>query len=142
MPFLQDLRSLDAKATPGPWRCRPYRDGVDGWDGDDDEVDPLAQNVQILAKRDTDDDALDAQRADGMAEIVWLPVGSYGGAEVHNLRICATLRNHAARIAAVVEAGSAIARAYAPLPGNPALSVIDTAKLEAMCAALAALEAP
>lgn len=141
MPFLDTLKSLDAKATPGPWRCRPYSDGVDGWDGDDDEVDPLAQHVQILAKRDTDDDALDAQRADGMAEIVWLPVGSYGGAEVHNLRLCATLRNHAARIAAVVEAAQSLV--FALPDAHMSIRVGgDKPEIEALRAALAALEAP
>jgi len=116
--FLQRLRDLDAKATPGPWTLY---DGTAADHGD----------------------GLVLHREGGIVRPVALFHGSGmpgGVASDANLDLTELLRNHAARLADVVEAGKAIAAAYAPLPGNPALSVIDTAKLEAMCAALTDLD--
>ena len=129
MSFLQRLRDLDAKATPGPLsephltdhRAGSCRCGyLFAWEGGE----------YCVATVHKESDAKDA----GMGEY---PPEDQAAA---NGGLLVFLRNSAARLAAVVEAGKAIAAAYAPLPGNPALSVIDTAKLEAMRAALTALD--
>lgn len=124
MPFIQDLRSLDAKATPGPWLHKH----------DDEDVptsDVIDYNGDFVAFASADDD-----------------VGC------HDAAIIALLRSHAARIAALVEAVGAYKAATdaretfaAEGPCDDTLTLARLCAVEssaycAMVAALAALEAP
>ena len=80
MPFLSDLRSLDAKATPSPWEC------------DDGE------GYSLLRIRAASRTVAEVPGDDAMTG----PTGA----------LLVLLRNHAARIAAVVEAGWATVDRY------------------------------
>lgn len=121
MPFLDTLRSLDAKATPSPWHP------------DDGEGYSLLRLV--------------CDRGDTRAHII----GDSAESE-SNGALLVLLRNHAARIAAVVEsvavykAATDAREAYDSEDHDPvdyaAMCVTEAKTYRAMLAALAALEAP
>jgi hypothetical protein len=120
MPFLDTLKSLDAKATPSPWEC------------DDGE------GYSLLRIRAASRTVAEVPGDDAMTG----PTGA----------LLVLLRNHAARIAAVVEsvavykAATDAREAYDSEDHDPvdyaAMCVTEAKTYRAMLAALAALEAP
>ena len=119
MPFLDTLKSLDAKATPSPWEC------------DDGE------GYSLLRIRAASRTVAEVPGDDAMTG----PTGA----------LLVLLRNHAARIAAVVDAVGAYKAATDAREavdrsddGSAMLDacVTETNAYRAMLAALAALEAP
>lgn len=102
---LAEIEALCAKATAGPWRCRPYNTAEENDSyGDDDSPDGSASHVHVLAGDPEDRDVMDdPQRDDGTFEVMWLPVGSYGGNEIHNLRFAASARSLVPRLVSALK---------------------------------------
>ena len=94
MSFLQRLRDLDARATPGPWEWRSNSDGYPT------ELEALGVGVLRPGIAVSPGDG-------GLSAYI---TNDSGSAETDHpdFALIVTLRNHAARLAAVVEAGKAL----------------------------------
>lgn len=137
MPFLSDLRSLDAKATPGLWEWIANEDGY--------PAELVGVGVGVLRP------GIAVSPTDGRLSAHITNDDGGAGPEHPDFALLVLLRNHAARIAAVVEAVGAYKAATDALEavdrsddGSAMLDacVTETNAYRAMLAALAALEAP
>ncbi len=127
MPFLDTLRSLDAKATPSPWSLTSRSCDIGCCDN--------IQRINAQYPEDVTPDRDVGSMNGGNA--VWLRSGETEA----NAPLVTLLRNHAARIAAVVEAAQSLV--FALPDAHMSIRVGgDKPEIEALRAALAALEAP
>jgi hypothetical protein len=98
MPFLSDLRSLDAKATPGLWEWIANEDGY--------PAELVGVGVGVLRP------GIAVSPTDGRLSAHITNDDGGAGPEHPDFALLVLLRNHAARIAAVVEAGWATVDRY------------------------------
>jgi hypothetical protein len=123
MPFLSDLRSLDAKATPGLWEWIANEDGY--------PAELVGVGVGVLRP------GIAVSPTDGRLSAHITNDDGGAGPEHPDFALLVLLRNHAARIAAVVEAAGAIVEDL-----GDGTHVVRREHIVALRAALAALEAP